>query len=72
ELTALSLKAAEAALKITGETDAMGLYYVAEAHFAAGDKSKAQEMGKKALEAAEKESPVYKNYIQKQIKKFED
>ncbi|HSQ54122.1 MAG TPA: redoxin family protein [Gemmata sp.] len=72
ELTALSLKAAEAALNITGETDAMGLYYVAEAHFAAGDKAKAQEMGKKALEAAEKENPRLKAQLEKMVKKYED
>jgi len=72
ELVALSVKAAEASLKIAGEKDALALYYLAEAHFAFGDKAKAQETGKKALAAAENESAGLKNFITTQVKKFDE
>ena len=47
ELSALGVKAAEASLKMTGEKDVIGLFYVAEAYFAAGDKAKARRWGRK-------------------------
>lgn len=72
DLLQMSVKAAEAALKLAGDTDALALVNVANAHFAAGDKAKAQEYGKKAMSAAEKESAGLKNYIQSQIKKFDE
>jgi thiol-disulfide isomerase/thioredoxin len=53
ELLALSVKAAEAGVKLAGDKDPVPLYYLAEAHFAAGDKAKAQELAKKAIEAAD-------------------
>ena len=54
------------------EKDALALYYLAEAHFAVGDKAKAQETGKKALAAAENESAGLKNFITTQVKKFDE
>jgi len=72
ELLALSLKAAEDAMKVAGDKDWMALLTVAEAHFASGDKSKAKEFGAKAVAAADKESPALKKYLEGQVKKFDD
>ena len=72
ELLALSVKAAEESLKIAGDKDALGLYYLAEAYFASGEKEKAKETGKKALAAAENESAGLKTFITNQVKKFEE
>jgi thiol-disulfide isomerase/thioredoxin len=72
ELLALSVKAAEASLKIAGDKDALALYYLAEAYFASGEKDKAKETGKKALAAAENESAGLKNFITAQVKKFDE
>jgi thiol-disulfide isomerase/thioredoxin len=71
-LLALSVKAAETAVKIGGDKDALSLLYLAEAYFASGEKDKAKEIGKKALDAAETDSPGLKNFITNQVKKFEE
>jgi thiol-disulfide isomerase/thioredoxin len=70
ELLALSLKAAEAMLKISGEKDPVALYFVAEAHFAGGDKAKAKEFGAKAIAAADSEG--LKAQLEKLTKKYSD
>ena len=70
ELLALSLKAAEAALKLAGEKDAIALYFVAEAHFANGDKAKAKDFGAKAVAAAD--SDGLKKQLENLTKKFDD
>ena len=70
ELLALSLKAAEAMLKISGEKDPVALYFVAEAHFAGGDKAKAKEFGGKAIAAADSEG--LKAQLEKLTKKYSD
>jgi thiol-disulfide isomerase/thioredoxin len=72
DLLALSLRAAEAALKIAGDKDIFTLLTVAEAHFANGDKVKAKDYGAKAVAAAEKESEPLKKYVEAQVKKFDD
>jgi thiol-disulfide isomerase/thioredoxin len=69
ELLALSVKAAEAALKLAGEKDAVALYFVAEAHFAAGDKAKAKDFGAKAVAAADDN---LKKQIEKLIMKYDE
>ena len=69
ELTALAVKSAEAMLKLSGEKDAIALYFTAEAHFANGDKAKAQEFGAKAVAAAE---GGLKKQIEKLIQKYDD
>lgn len=71
ELTALSVKAAEASLKLAGDKDAMSLYNLAESYFAAGDTAKAKQYGQKALTAAEGSSTAMKNYIKKQVEKYD-
>jgi len=72
EVLALALKAAEAGLKVSGDKDALALLGVADAHFAAGDKKQAKEFGAKALAAAESESEGLKNYVARQVKRFEE
>jgi len=71
DMLALSLKAAEGALKIAGDKDIFVLLTVAEAHFANGDKTKAKEFGAKAVAAADKESDGIKKFVENQVKKFE-
>ena len=72
EMLAMSLKAAEVALKMAGDKDIFVLLTVAEAHFANGDKAKAKEYGAKAVAAAEKESDGLKKFLENQVKKFDD
>jgi thiol-disulfide isomerase/thioredoxin len=72
DLLTLSVKAAEAGVKVAGDKDAMALLNVAESYFATGDKAKAQEYGKKALAAAEADSPAVKKYIEGQVKKYDE
>ena len=70
ELAALSLKSAEAMLKITGEKDPVALYFVAEAHFAPGDKAKAKDFGARAVAAADDER--MKKQLENLTKKYSD
>jgi thiol-disulfide isomerase/thioredoxin len=70
ELTALALRGAQGLLKINGDKDPVALYFLAEAHFVAGDVAKAKEWGAKALEAAEQE-PQLKRQIQQRISRYE-
>lgn len=71
ELLALSLKAAEAVVKISGEKDAFAMLNLAETHLACGDKDKAKEAGKKAMDAAG-ENPNLKRYIEQRLKAIDD
>jgi len=70
ELMALSLKAAEAMLKAAGDKDVFALYTMAETQFAKGDREKAKEYGKKAVEAAEDDRT--KTFLEKKLKEYED
>jgi thiol-disulfide isomerase/thioredoxin len=70
DVAAMALKAAEALLKINGEKDAVALYFVAEAHFAGGDKAKAKEFAAKAIAAAENEG--MKGQLERMTKKYDD
>jgi len=70
ELLAMSLKAAEAMLKINGEKDSVALYFVAESHFAAGDKAKAKEYGAKAIAATDNNG--LKMQLENLTKKYND
>jgi thiol-disulfide isomerase/thioredoxin len=70
ELLALSVKAAEAMVKVAGEKDAVALYFLAEAHFANGDKAKAKECGAKAIAAADNEG--LKGQLEKLTKKYDE
>ncbi len=70
ELVALSLRAAEGMLKINGEKDPVALYFVAEAHFAGGDKAKAKEFGTRAIAAADDDR--MKMQLESLTKKYSD
>ena len=70
ELVTLALRGAEGLLKINGDKDPVALYFLAEAHFAAGDIAKAKEWGAQALEAAEQD-PQLKRQIQQRINRYD-
>ena len=70
DLNALALKAAAKAVEIDG-TDPVVLYMAAKAHFAAGQKAAARELGAKAITAAE-DQPRIKTQLVKLVKQFED
>jgi thiol-disulfide isomerase/thioredoxin len=70
EIAPVALKAAEAWLKMAGEKDAVALFFVAQAHFANGDKAKAKDFGAKAVAAADNDG--LKKQIEGLIKKFDD
>ena len=70
EVAALALKSAEALLKLNGEKDAVTLYFIAEAHFAGGDKAKAKEFAAKAIDSADSEG--MKAQIGRLTKKYND
>jgi tetratricopeptide (TPR) repeat protein len=55
-----TLKSAESGLKTVGNTSALAIANVADAHFALGDKEKAVEFGMKALAAAENDPPAFR------------
>lgn len=67
-LRELAVTAAEAAVKLKGENDGIALIQLAEAHFAAGHRAKAKEIGTKALEVIE---PQLKPGVEKLIKKYD-
>jgi hypothetical protein len=69
ELLAVSLKAAQALMEVSGDTDASALLNLAETYFATGDKTKALEQGRKAVAAAD--SPALKRFIEQRVKAFE-
>jgi tetratricopeptide (TPR) repeat protein len=68
ELVKLAVEAAESALKVAGDRDAIALYRVAQAHFAAGDADKAKEYGKKAVAAADDST---KTALERAVKEFD-
>jgi thiol-disulfide isomerase/thioredoxin len=65
---ALSMEAAKGMIAMVGETDAMAQFNLAETYFALGDKDKAIETGKKAVDAAEGRM---KTFLQQQTKKYQ-
>lgn len=71
ELVALALQAAQALLRINGDKDPLALYYVAEAHFANGDKAKAKDFGTKAIQAAT-DNPRLKQQLEQRIRRYEE
>ncbi len=65
DLLALSVKAAEAVLRLDAK-DAMALFNMAETQLAVGDKAKAKEYGEKAVAAAD--SPQMKTFLEQRVK----
>ncbi len=68
----LSLKAAEAWLKLAGDKDMLALWNLAESHYALGDKEKAKEYGAKSLAVSASESDEVVKFIRRQIKKYDE
>ncbi len=64
----MAVTAAEAALKLDGETDTRCLLSLADAHFANGSKDKAVEFGEKALKSTEIKG--FKEFIEKKLKTY--
>jgi thiol-disulfide isomerase/thioredoxin len=71
DLMALALKAAEGMVDTAGDKDPVALINLASTYFAAGDKAKAKEYRKKAVEAASKESPGLKRRVEEEAKKID-
>lgn len=67
ELLAVAIKAAEAAIQVAGDQDSQTLIELASTYFVAGDKAKAREHARKALESA-----ALKQHIEQQAKSFDD
>jgi tetratricopeptide (TPR) repeat protein len=55
-----TLKSAESSMKAVGDSSALAIANVADAHFALGDKQSAAEFGMKALTAAEKDPTAFR------------
>ncbi|QEL20152.1 TlpA family protein disulfide reductase [Limnoglobus roseus] len=68
-LVGLSVKAAEAALKLGGDKDVRSLLGAAQSYFAAGEKAKAKEYGQKAVDAADER---LKPQVERMVKAFDD
>lgn len=66
ELLAIAVKAAEAVVKIDGGNVAESLMNLADAHFVNGDKARAKEYARKAVDAASGETADFKSYIMKE------
>jgi hypothetical protein len=72
ELLAVAVKAAEATVEVAGAKNAQALIELASTYFAIGDKTKAQEYGRKAVEAAGGESAELRQYIEQEAKRIGD
>jgi hypothetical protein len=70
ELLALSVRAAEALVRIDGGKDAQSLLRLADAYDVSGDKAKAKEYAGKALEAADKDPSASKEDIEKEARRL--
>jgi len=71
ELLAVAVKAAEAEVRLTGGQDARVLIDLAETYFVAGDKIKAAEYCRKAVEAAAGDSAALQ-YVEPKARKIAD
>jgi len=70
DMLAISLEAAEALLKASGEKDAMALFTLADTYFSMGDRTKAVENCKKAIENAP--NPNTKKFLEGRLKIYEE
>jgi thiol-disulfide isomerase/thioredoxin len=72
ELLAVAVRAAEAAVRLTGGQDARALLDLAETYFAAGDRPRAREYARKALAAATGEQAALRPYVEQAARKLDD
>jgi thiol-disulfide isomerase/thioredoxin len=70
ELLSLAQKAAEAQVRIDGGAEAESLLHLADAYLQNGDKLKAKEYTRKALDAAEEDSSQYRLELEKQARRL--
>src|SRR5206468_2985663 len=70
ELMALAVRAAEALVRIDGGKDAQTLLRLADAYFASGDKAKAKQYARKAMDAAAGESSTFQQEIEKEARRL--
>jgi tetratricopeptide (TPR) repeat protein len=70
ELLALAMKAAEAHVRIDGGKDAQSLLNLGEAYLVSGDKAKAKEYTRRAIEAAANESADVRQEIEKEVRRL--
>jgi hypothetical protein len=67
---ALAVKAAEECVRIHGGNDARSLLDLAGALLASGDKAKAKEVARRAVEAAAAETPAVREEVEKESRQF--
>jgi hypothetical protein len=72
ELLAAVVMPAGAAVQVAGDEDAVALVELASTYFVAGDKVKAKEYARKAVEAAAGESAALKQAFEKEAKMLDD
>jgi thiol-disulfide isomerase/thioredoxin len=72
DVMAVALKAAEAAIRIDGGQDPGALIDLAEAYFAAGDRTQATEVARKAVRAAGGESAKTRQDIERRARQLEE
>ncbi len=70
DMVALALRAAEALVRIDGGTNAWSLLRLADAHHVSGDKAKANEYARRAIEAAAGEPTEIRQEVEKQASKL--
>jgi thiol-disulfide isomerase/thioredoxin len=70
DLLALAARAAEAVVRIDGGANAWSLIRLADAYFVSGDKAKAKEYARRAIEAAAEESTADREEIEKEARRF--
>jgi thiol-disulfide isomerase/thioredoxin len=70
ELLALAVRAAEALVRIDGGKEAHSLLILADAYFVNGDKAKAKEYARRAIDAAGGESAPVKESIEKEARRL--
>ncbi len=70
ELVLLAVRAAEALVRIDGGTNAYSLLRLAETHLVSGDRIKAKEYARKAIEATAGESADFQQEVEKAARKL--
>src|SRR5205085_2072829 len=70
DLLALAVRAAEVRVRIDGGRDARSLLNLSDAYLVSGDKAKAKEHARKAIDAAAGESSTFQQDIEKEARKL--
>jgi hypothetical protein len=70
ELAVLAVRAAEALLCFSGGKEPDSLLRLADAYFASGDKAKAKEYARRAMDAAAGESATFRQDIEKEARRL--